>query len=161
MKLYARVKNIYHRVMLALFVLFKYEHFFCVNITRKDLAEILSSDKEFDMDCNLYAVGLARYNVLSIIRLLNGNITDTDMSSEKANFEREVESFIHPHKKEIMVGSKVTIVGKSNRASCARMRGLDTVTEVDADVLYVCSIEGPNNNNLLAVQLYINEVALL
>lgn len=72
------------RIQVAWCVLFKYEHWFIVNLTEKQLIDHF---KENDIDIQIKMCALWEYNVLALINHMHSSIDQDDLVLKKAEFE--------------------------------------------------------------------------
>lgn len=75
-------------MQVAFCVLFRYEHWFIVNLTEKQLIEHF---KENDIDIQIKMCSLWEYNVLTIINRMHSSIDQDELILKKAEFEARAE----------------------------------------------------------------------
>ena len=87
------MKKILLRLKIAYYALFVYDHYFIINIKRKELKNMFLGN-EFELDG--FRCGLQEYNQCAIIKTMGNEIDDDEFILMKDEFEAMAES-LHDH----------------------------------------------------------------
>ena len=88
------MRKILQRIKIAYYVLFKYQHFFVMNVTEENLIRQLNGE---DYDIKGERCGLQNYNMNHIVKCWADMTDDDDMLLQKIQFEAMAEDRINKH----------------------------------------------------------------
>lgn len=86
------MKKILQRIKIVYYVLFKYNHFFVMSISREQLIQQLKGE---DYDISEERCGLQNYNMNHMIKCWGDMIDEDDMLLQKIQFEAMAEEKIN------------------------------------------------------------------